>query len=437
MNLATYAKLPHTNLSMSEILCAIKRENILRFAELYESYNSKRYAKAILLKLSNLVLLRTHFERKHTRLLSKPIAFIVDPANSCQLKCPGCIHREGAELSTWDKNILDENKFNTLARELGPYAFHCVFFNWGEPLINRNLPSMIKTVRQYLLSGHISSNLSLTFDVEALVASGLEQLTVSVDGVTQSTIQRYRIGARPDLIFANMRSLVEAKRKLNSYTPIINWQYLMFDHNIHEMDEAEELAKKIGVNVLHFARPYQFAMDEYQISMRNIPEADRKILDYEGREIKHSYQRLAASLNEYIDEEYDNFMIRMSVAPIYEEQERAKNACPWLYEQTVMDANGRMIPCCAPPANQTWMFGSIDDPDIFNSESYLSARELGSRKKTACHTCTIVDPKPNITTWEHFPQYLYKIDFCDRLQTETIKSLWTEMDPSLGKSPRS
>ena len=36
MNLATYAKLPHTNLSMSEILCAIKRENILRFAELYE-----------------------------------------------------------------------------------------------------------------------------------------------------------------------------------------------------------------------------------------------------------------------------------------------------------------------------------------------------------------------------------------------------------------
>lgn len=434
MNLNAYAKLPQSALSISEILASIKHENLLRLPELSECFGSERYAKAILLKLSNLVLLRVHYDRKHSRILSKPIAFIVDPSNSCQLKCPGCIHREGNHLPTWDKSVLDEPKFNKLVRTLGPYAFHCVFFNWGEPLINRNLPKMVQTLRQHLLSGHISSNLSLSFDVEALVASGLEQITASVDGVSQSVMERYRIGARADLIFSNMRKLVEAKAKLNSYTPIINWQYLMFDHNIHEMDKAIKLGREIGVNVINFARPYGFkAMGDHNISLSNISNARREVLNYRGQEIRNSFQRLRATLSDSIDEEFDAFMARKLLPPIYDVQEQAKNTCLWLYEQTVVDANGRTLPCCAPPVDQTWMFGSINDSDIFNSESYISARQLGSGKKTACHSCTIVDPEPNITTWKHFPQFLHKIDFPNCLPIEEIESLWTQMNPTLQK----
>jgi hypothetical protein len=99
-------------------------------------------------------------------------------------------------------------------------------------LINRRLPSMVRQLRTYLMGAHVSTNLSLAFDFEALVASGLEWLTISVDGVSQSTLEIYRRGASAKLVFENLRKLIETKKRMNSFTPFIEWQYLMFDYNV-------------------------------------------------------------------------------------------------------------------------------------------------------------------------------------------------------------
>jgi MoaA/NifB/PqqE/SkfB family radical SAM enzyme len=422
-DLRRLAALSHSDLPFDELLAALQTETKVVLPDLALAYGSERTARAVLLKLTNLALLRTEYNRRHSRLLSRPIAFLVDPANACQLKCPGCIHGSSDSAAWWNKRVLSQEQFGILLRELGPTAIHCVFFNWGEPLINRRLPQMVSHLRTYLMGAHVSTNLSLSFDVDALVASGLEWITVSIDGVSQSVLEKYRRGARAELVFGNLRKLVEAKRRLNSSTPFIDWQYLMFDHNVSEIQHAEDLARTLGVNQIRFARPYAF--DDPTVTSEHIPEPRTETLHHEWDELRHGAQAMSLDLAPLIDDAFERF-IGARVPDGFAEP-KARNRCLWLYEQSVMDANGRILPCCGVPNDSSWVFGGVDaeDRDLFNTDMYASARELGEQV-TACHTCSLVDGSflPNQTASEHFPQYIEKINWPGVLDLADLKPLW-------------
>lgn len=417
-------KASHSDLCFSAIIKAVRNEAANMLSDIASIYGSRRMARALLLKLSNVILLRIEYTRRHSRLVTRPIALIVDPANSCQLKCPGCIHSgNGDGLRLWDKEVLDVSQFSFLVKEFGPYAFHCIFYNWGEPLINKNLPELIEMSRRYFMNSHISTNLSLSFDVDRLVRSGLPWMTVSIDGASQSTLEVYRRGARINRILDNLAELVETKRRLGSYTPFIDWQYLMFDHNIGELGEAEKLAKEIGVNQIRFCRPYEFS--DPVITMNKIPEERSMIFDYNIAELRKSASGMVANLSDDIDAAFEQFL-ELDIDADYDSQIKSNNRCLWLYEQTVMDANGRFLPCCGPPSNDSWIFGQIDRPGQFNSESYAAARQLDPGKITACHTCPVVDKpnSPNHTSEIHVSQYLDILDWKATIPAQRLHPFW-------------
>ncbi len=57
----------------------------------------------------------------------------------------------------------------------------------GSPSLNKRTPEMIRFAKRYFLNTCLSTNLSLPFDVDALVRSGLNRLFLSFDGATQKT----------------------------------------------------------------------------------------------------------------------------------------------------------------------------------------------------------------------------------------------------------
>ena len=54
--------------------------------------NSPVVAKALTLKAINICLAKQHFRARSTAVLSRPFGLIIDPSNSCNLGCPGCVH---------------------------------------------------------------------------------------------------------------------------------------------------------------------------------------------------------------------------------------------------------------------------------------------------------------------------------------------------------
>jgi len=135
-------------------------------------------------------------------------------------------------------------------------------------------------------------------------------------------------------------------------------------------------------------------------------------------------QAMSRDLTPVINDAFERFLAAR-VPDGFDNQPQAQHRCLWLYEQSVMDANGRILLCCGVPNDSSWVFGSVEKGDFFNTSMYASARALGEQA-TACHNCPLVDGSflPKQTASEHFPQYLGKINWPGVLDLPDLQPLW-------------
>jgi MoaA/NifB/PqqE/SkfB family radical SAM enzyme len=339
-------------------------------------------AEALTLKVLNLFLARYHFQARSASLLSRPFGLIVDPSNVCQLACPGCVHSVGSEASQlfdWPKGTLSENRLSALLKRYGPYAIGTLFYNYGEPLLNLNTPNLIRMAKSWLMGTAISTTLSVRrFDAEAYVTCGLDFMALSIDGATQPVYERFRRNGDLKLVLDNLRKLVDAKRRLGKRYPVLAWNFLAFEHNAHEIPQAARMARSLGVNIFRVVQPFDVSWDDPEIR----PAALKPGVAGARRLDRLSMPGQSTNWNPFPD--------RVDGAAILEAYERpwgeqaaddsppsAGHTCHWLYKNIVMDATGRITPCCgAPRPDINLVFGSFDGngSDPFDSEKYRQAR---------------------------------------------------------------
>ena len=84
------------------------------------------------------------------------------------------------------------------------------------------------------------------------VESGLSRLIVSIDGTTQETYEQYRIGGDINKVIEGAENVVKWKKQLKSKTPHIIFQFLVVKPNEHQINDVQELAKKVGVDEVRF-----------------------------------------------------------------------------------------------------------------------------------------------------------------------------------------
>jgi radical SAM protein with 4Fe4S-binding SPASM domain len=130
---------------------------------------------------------------------------------------------------------------------------------------------MVSVCAQHNIHTHIDSNLTAREfsdeESEAIVKSGLSSLFASIDGVTQETYEKYRVHGNLNRALNNLRQLVKAKERLHMSTPQIGWAFYIHRFNEHEVDQAREVAKDIGINIwfkLLSADPSWYSSFHYQ-----------------------------------------------------------------------------------------------------------------------------------------------------------------------------
>jgi len=93
------------------------------FSALMDQYGDATFAQVLALKLANLAAARYDFVNRHSVLFSHPVQLMVDPANACQLACPGCVHSENnvrAGVYDWPSTILSVDTPRRVAHAIGP-----------------------------------------------------------------------------------------------------------------------------------------------------------------------------------------------------------------------------------------------------------------------------------------------------------------------------
>ena len=338
-------------------------------------------AKALALKILNLLLAKYELLTRRTTLLSRPYGLLVDPSNDCNLACPGCVHStsvKALKIFDWNKGLLSEARFRQLLQSYGTFAFQIVFCNYGEPITNPNTPRLVEIAKGYLAQTVVSTSLSLArFDAEAYVRSGLDFLILSIDGATQKVYERYRKNGNIEIVYRNIENLVRTKRALKKRTPVIRWQFLAFQHNVHEIPLALNTAKALGVDQFTADTPFDVSWDDPGVQAAEIPSMNVELDP--GTEEKFSenyvvhFDEIAVDT---IEREFEaSWFDRLTSEQIIS---TSPHTCHWLYKNMVMDANGRILPCCASPRPDVRLvFSALNHErpeDCFNSELYQEAR---------------------------------------------------------------
>lgn len=330
----------------------------------------KRYAITMFRHLTlrrciNLCLLEGELILRRSQPKGYPYQLIIDPNNICQLKCPLC--STGLKKSGRPRGEMSFELFKKAIDELGRFGLHLFLHNWGEPLLHKDIFKFISYADEANLGTTLSSNLSFPLSeemAERLISSGLETLVVSLDGVSRSTYERYRVGGDFGQVISNVRLLAKKKKKMGKKLPLLEWQFLMMKHNEDQIKEARRRYRELGFDSIFFPKI-------------NLPHNENDPL---------------------LAEDWLPIDKKRRPSYSYDKADNIPSCCWWLWRTTVINYDGGVSPCCYIDDKNT-DFGNITHDsfrNIWSGRLYRSARSLFSsndskaKDQTICGSCNVL-----------------------------------------------
>lgn len=238
----------------------------------------------------------------------------IDACSLCQLDCPKCYMRQYPHKVVGEgylrfenfKKLIDDNKE---IREIE-------LSNWGEVFLNPEL----KEILQYAYTKHVDIymgngvNFNQVSDemIETLVQTQVRFINISIDGTSQEIYSMYRRRGNLDTVMKNIRKLNAYKEKYHSDFPRLQWQYIIFNHNEHQVSEAKEMARMLHMDIF-----FKLQHDEGYI-----PQNRKLLAEVTG-------------LRQFSIEEYWK-----------ENKETYDLSCTQLYDGPQINWDGTLLGCC-------------------------------------------------------------------------------------------
>jgi MoaA/NifB/PqqE/SkfB family radical SAM enzyme len=180
-----------------------------------------------------------------------PENYYIETSSLCNLRCPFC--PTGRRVANMNSGFLSYKNALRILKEIQPWARHVSLFNWGEPFLNPHLLKIVEAFSRYGITTSVSTNFSIRDltpeDAMDIVKSGLTSLIISIDGATQDSYGRYRVGGNLQRVLRNMALVVEARALSGGNSPSVVWQFLINKFNEHEIAMAKGLANDMGVSI--------------------------------------------------------------------------------------------------------------------------------------------------------------------------------------------
>ncbi len=242
-----------------------------------------------------------------------PFTISVEPTTACNLRCPEC--PSGLRAFTRPTGNLKENFFRDTIDELHKELMYLIFYFQGEPYINPKFLDMVKYANEKGIYTITSTNGHFLNDANAkkTIESGLARMIISVDGTTQETYENYRKEGNLETVLQGARNIVKWKKKMNSATPHLIFQFLVVRPNEHQIDDIYKLADEIGI-------------DEVKLKTA-------QVYDYEqGNDLIPTIEKYAR----YAKQADGTYSIKNELL----------NHCWKLWHSCVITWDGMVVPCC-------------------------------------------------------------------------------------------
>lgn len=172
---------------------------------------------ALFKKLINIPRSIYHYKRGHLKLPYLPSALWIEPTNVCNLKCIMC---PNSVVTQKNPGFMEMDLYKKIINEAKSFVSYIVLCVSGEPLLNKNLPRMIKYAKYNGIYTYLSTNctvLTPQLSMEILNA-GLSWINFSFDGCTKETYEKVRVNARFNESLRNVIEFLKIKKHLGAKT---------------------------------------------------------------------------------------------------------------------------------------------------------------------------------------------------------------------------
>ncbi|MCP4168871.1 MAG: radical SAM protein [Chloroflexi bacterium] len=325
-----------------------------------------------------------------------PQVIFIEVTNRCNLLCETCprtfFNREPLKTLTYDEFVQIAEQFPNMRR----ISLHGI----GEPLLNKQLPQIIKHLKGRDVEVIINSNGTLLTPTwqKALVESGLDEFRCSIDGARPETYARIRGADLLHKLKAGLEGLVKTKARLQAQTPRISIWCVSTKENLAELPELVRLAARLGVSEVYLQRMTYFAQEpQEQYGMA------RQDLAIFGPD--HDYQEEVIAECEALSTELGlDFRAAGAREPRHSlEAARPADFMPWRecmrpWTTAYVTANGNCLPCCISPfATKNYdslILGNLLErsfADLWNDHLYQTFRTalLSPHPHQACASCGV------------------------------------------------
>ena len=167
-----------------------------------------------------------------------PRNLVVEPVAGCNVRCSAC--PQDQLQRPYGKMNYDD--FRKVIIKTHPVSVGLYFM--GEPFLNRQIFDMIAYAKHKGVKTVVNTNSTLLLMDHALIMdSGLNKITLSLDGVTQETMEKYRHGINAENVLKGIKLL----STYNTPKPHIQVRTLMFKPTIEELPQIKEFLASCGI----------------------------------------------------------------------------------------------------------------------------------------------------------------------------------------------
>lgn len=347
-------------------------------------------AKAVGISKQSYNMLMTTLNRRLllSRSFSVPTTLQLEPTNECNLKCGMC-HRNFMSLPQIGE--LDFDNFKKIVNRLFPYLEQVWLQGLGEPFLCKDIFKMIGYLKaRNVFVNTVTNATLLSHDMcKKIISSGLDEISISIDGATAETYERIRVGADFDEVVKNAQTLTSLIKHTKQKKPkVIAFTVAMKD-NIHELPDLVTLINKMGIKYL-WAQDVQFqqldaGLAKKEKSLRVLAEKQ----DEERTRIENYLKKALQLANRYGIQ-----LVTYGGKSIFDRLyiSRKRQKCKWPWTGVYVTWNGFVSPCCIP---STYFCGNLlheSFKKIWNGEKY---RDFRTRLKSGmlpyqCINCSFL-----------------------------------------------
>ncbi|MBC8551051.1 MAG: radical SAM protein [Candidatus Brocadiales bacterium] len=294
--------------------------------------------------------------------------------NYCNLSCTMCIRNYidvDRRHMPWDDFVEIVDKLEGVEQ--------IALAGMGESLTHPKIFDAVKYCKEKGYKVQLTSNallLGQNDNIEKIIQSGIDSMSFSVESVSKD----YELGHNNSEAARNIENLIKRKNILNSETPKVVIQPILFKEKVNDVYEVIEWAKKIGAQRVNIVR----------VDLRFVSNMSRPNVD-EEKKIFKEFARLRKKLDFRIDCLQDQVFDGLQ-GFFYKHTKHLFGLDSWCYrfqDFVYIDVNGNVHPCCL---DKDQIVGNLLEEslaDIWRGKKFNYLRE-NQEKFTYCQKCDFI-----------------------------------------------